>query len=69
MTKRRKILWAAGALVLLLFFAAISLPNLMRSHQAPQETALSSRMPSSGEYAAAERGGGEIRVVGGERGS
>ena len=46
MSKRWKVLWAAGVLLLLLFFAAVSLPNLMRSRPASQEAALSGRWPS-----------------------
>ncbi len=41
MSKRRKVLWAA-AVLLLLFIAAISLPNLMRSRPSPREAVLSS---------------------------
>ena len=46
MSKRGKVLWTAGGLLLLLFFAAVSLPNLMRSRPVPEESALSSRAPS-----------------------
>ncbi len=46
MSKRQKMLWAA-AVLLVLFIAAISLPNLMRSRPALSEAALSRPSPSA----------------------
>jgi hypothetical protein len=45
MSKRRKVLWAA-AVLLLVFLAAISLPNLMRVRPGPQDVAFSRRSQS-----------------------
>jgi hypothetical protein len=45
MSKRRKVLWAAAAVLLLLFLAAISLSNLRRP--GPQQAALSSPWAST----------------------
>ncbi|MGA3318545.1 MAG: DUF4349 domain-containing protein [Candidatus Korobacteraceae bacterium] len=47
MSKRRKVLWAAVAVLLLLFLVAISLPNLRRPRPGPQEAALSSTWAST----------------------
>jgi len=47
MSNSRKMLWAVGALLMLLFFVAISSPKLLRSRMAANEATLVSKLRSS----------------------
>jgi hypothetical protein len=47
MSNSRKMLWAVGALLILLFFVAISSPKLVRSRMAAKEATLVSKLRSA----------------------